>query len=62
MHVVERERRYLEASLLSSSCVLLLRVRSRSYAVGRERRYLEASLRSSSCDLVLYVRSRACMQ
>ena len=62
MHVVERERRYLEASLLSFSCFLLLRVCGRSYAVGRERRYLEASLHSSFCGLVLHVRSRACMQ
>ena len=46
-YVVGRERKYLEASLISSSCILLLHVCSMWYAVGRERRYLEASLVSS---------------
>ena len=59
--MIEREHRYLEASLLSSSCVLLFRVHS-VYAVWRARGYLEASLCSSSCGLLFYVRSRARMK
>ena len=47
VYVVERARRYLEASLFSSVCGRLS-----VYVVGRERRYLQASLASSSCSLV----------
>ena len=49
VYVVGRERRYLEASLVSSSCCLL-----GVYVVGRERMYLEASLASCMVFYALY--------
>ena len=59
MEDVGRERGYLEAALVRSSCSLLCIYAVGRARVGRERRYLEAARLSSSYGFPWHLYSKA---